>query len=303
MTVHPNMILPVGTKIVVLENIQQGADISLYEGMVGVIQKSPLDNTYQYVVRFPDGAEFALKRRQFAVQKQFRREGMEREQDETNLYDYVIYRCIVGSRAYGLDSEDSDIDRRGIYLPPASLHWSLFGVPEQLERGEEAYWEIQKFIALALKGNPNILECLHTPLIEHSTPLAQELLGQRQIFVSKILYQTYNGYVLSQFKKMKKHLENYGSIRWKHAMHLIRLLISGISALETGTILVEVGEHRESLLKIRREEISWDDVEKWRLDLHKQFDEAYRKSKLPERPDYEAANAFLLKARRSMVED
>jgi uncharacterized protein len=303
MTLSPNMILPVGTKIVVLENIQHGADISLYEGMVGVIQKSPLDNTHQYVIRFPDGAEFALKRKQFAVQKQYRREGMERDSDEEDLYQYVIYRCIVGSRAYGLDSEESDIDLRGIYLPPASLHWSLFGVPEQLERGEEAYWEMQKFIALALKGNPNILECLHTPLVEYASPIAQELLEQRQIFVSKLLYQTYNGYVLSQFKKMKKHLENYGSIRWKHAMHLIRLLISGISALETGTIMVQVGEHRDELLKIRREEISWDVVEEWRLALHKQFDEAYRKTKLPERPDYDAANAFLIRARRKMAED
>jgi uncharacterized protein len=303
MTVHPNMILPVGTKIVVLENIQHGDDISLYEGMVGVVQKAPLDNSHQYVVRFPDGGEFALKRRQFAVQKQYRREGMERVLDEHELYDYVIYRCVVGSRAYGLDSEESDIDRRGIYLPPASLHWSLFGVPEQLERGEEAYWELQKFLALALKGNPNILECLHTPLVEYAAPIAQELIAQRQIFMSKLLYQTYNGYVLSQFKKMKKHLEHYGSIRWKHAMHLIRLLISGISALETGTILVEVGENRDALLRIRREEISWDEVEIWRLALHKQFDEAYRKSSLPERPDYEAANAFLIHARQTMVEE
>jgi uncharacterized protein len=303
MTINPNMILPVGTKIVVLENIQHGDDISLYEGMVGVVQKAPLDNTHQYVVRFPDGGEFALKRRQFAVQKQYHREGMERVLDEHDLYEYVIYRCIVGSRAFGLDSQESDIDRRGIYLPPAALQWSLFGVPEQLERGEEAYWELQKFLALALKGNPNILECLHTPLVEYAAPIAEELIAQRQIFMSKLLYQTYNGYVLSQFKKMKKHLEHYGSIRWKHAMHLIRLLISGISALETGTILVEVGEHRDELLKIRREEISWEEVELWRLALHKQFDEAYRKTSLPDRPDYEAANAFLIHARHTMVEE
>ena len=45
----------------------------------------------------------------------------------------------------------SDIDRRGIYLPPADLHWSLYGVPEQLENDDtqEAYWEVQKFLVLA----------------------------------------------------------------------------------------------------------------------------------------------------------
>ncbi|MEZ4727824.1 MAG: nucleotidyltransferase domain-containing protein [Caldilineaceae bacterium] len=40
---------------------------------------------------------------------------------------------MVGSRAYGLAHEESDTDRRGVYLPPADLHWSLYGVPEQLE--------------------------------------------------------------------------------------------------------------------------------------------------------------------------
>jgi hypothetical protein len=40
---------------------------------------------------------------------------------------------VVGSRAYGLDDAASDTDRRGIYLPPAELHWSLGEVPEQLE--------------------------------------------------------------------------------------------------------------------------------------------------------------------------
>ncbi len=33
-----------------------------------------------------------------------------------DLYEHVIYRCVIGSRAYGLDEDGSDIDRRGIYL-------------------------------------------------------------------------------------------------------------------------------------------------------------------------------------------
>lgn len=301
MPINPNMILPIGTKIVVLQDISRKDGAILKEGAVGVIHESPLDNTHYYLTRFPDGNEYRLKRRQFAVQKQYRREGMERILDEHELYKYVIYRCIIGSRAYGLDTENSDTDRRGIYLPPAELHWSLYGVPEQLETGENAYWELQKFIKLALKANPNILECLYTPLVEYATPIAEELLEQRQIFMSKLLYQTYNGYVISQFKKMRKHLENHGAIRWKHAMHLIRLLMSGISALETNTIMVEVGENRDKLLAIRNEEFSFEQIDKWRLDLHKQFEAVYETTTLPERPDYEAANAFLIKARLSMV--
>ena len=56
------------------------------------------------------------------------------------------------------------MDRRGFYLPPAELQWSLAGVPEQLETDqEEVYWEVEKFIRLALKANPNVLECLYSP--------------------------------------------------------------------------------------------------------------------------------------------
>ena len=97
----------------------------------------------------------------------------------TEIWSRVILRCVVGSRAYGLEREGSDTDRRGVYLPPAALHWSLAGAPPQLqnEATQEVYWELQKFIALALKANPNVLECLYTPLVETATPLGEELLA------------------------------------------------------------------------------------------------------------------------------
>jgi serine/threonine protein kinase len=117
----------------------------------------------------------------------------------------VIYRCVVGSRAFGLAGDGSDTDRRGIYLPPADLQWSRYGARELLknEATQECYWELQKFLILSLKATPNILECLYTPLVETATPIAQELLATREFFLSKLVYQTYNGYVMSQFKKLE----------------------------------------------------------------------------------------------------
>jgi len=192
------------------------------------------------------------------------------------------------------------VDRRGIYLPPADQHWSLYGVPEQLENHDtqEAYWELQKFLVLALKSNPNVLECLYTPLVETATSLAEELLSFKSIFLSKIVYQTYNGYVMSQFKKMQADLRNKGEVKWKHVMHLIRLLLSGIGVLRDGVVPVKVETHRERLLAIRRGQVPWDDVEHWRLDLHREFNSAFETTRLPDRPDYERANAYLVSARR-----
>lgn len=176
-------------------------------------------------------------------------------------------------------------------------------MPEQIENNDtqEAYWELQKFLVLALKANPNILECLHTPLVEHTTPLAEELVAHRKVFLSKLIYQTYNGYVMSQFKKLEQDLRARGEIKWKHAMHLIRLLLSGVSALREGDLRLRLDGHRAALLQIKRGEQPWPEVNAWRLRLHKQFDEAFASTQLPERPDYTWANEFLLKARREMV--
>jgi hypothetical protein len=306
-SVDPNFILPVGTQVVALADVRGSDGKPVHpRGAVGVITKSPADHLHSYRVRFPDGFEAPMKRQDLAILSHYKHNALGADLEPLanfNLYDCVIYRCVTGSRAYGLDHLESDTDRRGIYLPPAELHWSLYGIPEQLENPdtEEVYWEIGKFLTMALKANPNVLECLYTPIVEHATPIAQEMLAMRKSFLSTMVYQTYNGYVMSQFKKLQADLRNKGAVKWKHVMHLIRLLISGITVLREGHVPVRVEEHRERLLAIKRGEIPFEEVEAWRIKLHEEFDKAAQNSPLPERPDYAAANALLLKARRSMV--
>jgi predicted nucleotidyltransferase len=302
-----HLILPAGTQVVTRIEIKDPAGhILAPRGAVGEIVKAPDDGSHSYRVRFANAVEAALRRHEMTIRKQYQREAAQPSEDllaEYDLYDFVIYRCVVGSRAFGLAGDDSDTDRRGIYLPPAELQWSLYGSPEQLENGatQECYWELRKFLILALKANPNILECFYTPLVETATPIALELLAMREIFLSKLVYQTYNGYVLSQFKKLEQDLRSTGAIKWKHAMHLIRLLMSGVTVLKEGFVPVNVGEHRDQLLAIKRGEMKWGEMNTLRLDLHKRFDEAFANTKLPDRPDYECVNAFLIKARRTMT--
>lgn len=293
------MILPVGTQVVALREVRVDGQVVAPGGGVGVVIKSPVDASHAYRVRFPTGIEASLTRGELAVRKEFQREGMDVLSDR-GLDEFVILRVVVGSRAYGLDHAQSDYDHRGVYLPPAELHWSLYGVPEQLENDatQECYWELQKFLVLALKANPNVLEVLYSPAVEHATDLARELLAMRSAFLSKLVYQTYNGYVLSQFRKLQDDLRR-GEIKWKHAMHLIRLLLAGIDVLRTGELPVAVTNHRDALLQIRQGAMPWPELETWRQALHVEFDAAYAATKLPERPDYERVNAFLLKARRT----
>lgn len=302
---HLHDLVPLGTQVVVRTAVKTPEGNLLYRaGAVAVIVEVPASQGSPYRVRFPDGTTAFLKRARFEPRKQLAKSFfaslLAPSQD---LYSCVIYRCIVGSRAYGLATDESDTDRRGIFLPPADRHWSLFGVPEQLERHEsqECYWELEKFLRLALRANPNVLECLYTPLVEYADPIAQELLRMRSAFLTRMVYQTYNGYVLSQFKKLSQDLRSKGRIRWKHAMHLIRLLLSGITILREKEVPVRVTQHREKLLAVRNGRWEWKAVDAWRKQLHKEFDAAFARTTLPEHPDYDRANAFLIKARRSMV--
>jgi predicted nucleotidyltransferase len=304
-----NLIYSPGTQVVVTKPVPGNHGRFAHPtGAVGVIVKSPVDRQHAYRVRFTDGFEAAVQHDNLVLLAEFKQGKINdcgNTLNEHSLFDRVIFRCVIGSRAYGLDGEESDIDRRGIFLPPADLHWSLFSVPEQLENDatQEAYWELQKFLILALKANPNVLECLYSPIVETATPLAQELLGMRADFLSRLVYQTYNGYVMSQFKKMQADIRNQGQVKWKHVMHLIRLLLSGITILREAFVPVQVGEHRDALLAIKTGIMPWNEVEAWRVALHKEFDRAFEETQLPERPDYERVNNYLIKARRLAISE
>lgn len=295
-------IISVGTQVVILkETYHSNHRVAHPAGSVGVILRSPVDRSHTYRVKFNDGFEAAIHHDQLVRLSEFKRDQAVGSVycSRTDLQNRIIYRCVIGSRAYGLEDEQSDTDRRGIFLPTAQMHWSLFGVPEQMENEEtqEAYWEIEKFIVLALKANPNVLECLYSPIIEFATPLAQELVAMRESFLSKLVFQTYSGYVASQFKKMQSDIRNQGRVKWKHVMHLIRLLKSGIDVLNEKKVTVQVGEDRERLLSIKRGEVSFEDVDAWRRRLQLDFEQAFQQTTLPDRPDYELANALLIRAR------
>jgi len=252
-TLQTGIVLPTGTKVV-----------GRIDRRIGVIVHTPASSEHAYRVRFPDGSESSLHRRELTVFRQ-----------------------------------DQAFIPGDAYLPPADLEWSLVGVPEQLENDqEEVYWELEKFLRLALKANPNVLECLYAPMVEYSRPIADELIAMRHIFLSQHTHRTYNAYVLSQFKKLEQDLRNRGEVRWKHVMHLIRLLLSGVSVLRDGLVPLRVDQYRDRLLAIRAGQVSWDEVEAWRLALHRELDSALASTRLPEHPDYQRANEFLIRARR-----
>jgi predicted nucleotidyltransferase len=300
----PKFIISVGTQVVLKASKTLASGDFRKPGTVGVVVESPPHNGEPYVVQFADGQTAQALFQELVL----RRKEVEAELGEVaeDLRGYIIYRCQVGSKAFGLAEEDADDDWRGIYLPPARLAWSLYRLPEQLEittdAHDEVYWELEKFLLLALKANPNVLEALWTPRVLFATPLAEKLRAMRTAFLSQHLFKTYSGYVLSQFRRMSAAVRAGHDFKPKHAMHLVRLLHSGIHALDTGEILVDVSSRREELLAIKRGELPFDEVQRRALELERAFQAAFERTKLPEQPDFARVNAFLIEARRSMVD-
>lgn len=298
-------VIPAGTQVVLrVAKPVRGREETKPAGSVGVVLSCPPNNREPYLVRFADDAtieamfeELSLRRREV--------EDLLGEITE-DLTPFIIYRCRVGSRAFGLANDDSDDDIRGVYLPPARLHWSLRKLPEQLEHtgpgNDEVFWELEKYLLLALKANPNVLETLWTPHVIQIDATAEYLRSIRRAFLSKHVYKTYSGYVLSQFRRMANAFEKTGQYKPKHAMHLLRLLLSGIEALRTHEIRVDVSEMRDDLLQVKSGEYSFDEIRRRALALDEEFQHEFERTTLPDQPDVEMIDAFLVEARRKMVE-
>jgi predicted nucleotidyltransferase len=220
---------------------------------------------------------------------------------ETLVRDHTIYACVMGSRAFGLATDGSDTDRRGVFLAPTPLFWRFEKPPTHVEgpAEEQFSWELERFCELALRANPNILECLHSPLVEYADDTGRELLALRGAFHSRRTHETYAPYALGQRKKLEADVRAHGAPRWKHAMHLLRLLTSSRDLLRTGALNVDVGDLREPLLAVKRGEVPWAEVESWMGRLADEADEAAHRSPLPEEPDRRRVEDFLVRVRRA----
>ena len=122
--------------------------------------------------------------------------------DEVKLQGWLIFECIAGSKAYGLDTVKSDTDIRGVYVVPQELFYSL-GYPEQVSNATNdiVYYELRRFVELLLKNNPNIMEMLAVPdefiLLRHL--VMNEL--KPELFLSKLCEKTFANYAFTQIKK------------------------------------------------------------------------------------------------------
>ncbi|EFG65505.1 nucleotidyltransferase domain-containing protein [Streptomyces sp. SPB074] len=215
--------------------------------------------------------------------------------------DHTVYACVTGSRAQGLATPASDTDLRGIFLVPTPDFWRL-GKPPTHVRGpapEQLSWELERACALALRGDPNVLEALNSPLVLNTGPVGAELLALRDAFLSRTVLDALTRYAHSQGRKLAADLRGHGAPRWKHAMHLLRLLLTARELLRTGAYVVDMGPYREELLAVRRGETTWESWSRRTERLLVGTEAKAAHARLPAGPDVARVEDFLLRVRRA----
>lgn len=132
------------------------------------------------------------------------------------LRERTIFLTRHGSHAYGTNTPTSDLDVKGVAVPPANY---FLGFHQKFEQAESrthegkptdadlVVYDIRKFFNLAADCNPSIIEVLFTDPIDwlHVAPPSGKLLGNRDLFLSRKARHTFSGYAVSQLKRIKTH--------------------------------------------------------------------------------------------------
>ena len=127
----------------------------------------------------------------------------------------LLYEYIRGSQAYGTSlpkdaniNAVSDIDTAGVFIIPKDKFYGLNEFYQDTiadERNDNVWNELGKWFSLIINSNPNVLESLWIPerCILYESEAIKEIKKNRDIFLSKEVYNTFGGYARSQVKKMR----------------------------------------------------------------------------------------------------
>jgi predicted nucleotidyltransferase len=218
----------------------------------------------------------------------------------------VLLSGIVGSTAYGLAHEGSDVDRLGLFAAPTEALHGLHPPKEShvSTAPDRTLHEAAKWCRLALGGNPTVMELVWLPddLYEVRTPLGDELVGIRTTFLSaRRVRDAYLGYATQQFRKLRSRKDGSFSADTrrrtaKHARHLKRLCEQGYELYRTGQLTIRL-EDPETYHRFG-EEVARD--AEAAVPLLRRFEAAFAQTRsvLPEQPDETAADAWLRRVRR-----
>lgn len=122
-----------------------------------------------------------------------------------HLGDKIILLGLGGSHAYGTNVEGSDVDIRGIALNSKEEILSAANFEQVLnEPTDTTIYSIKKIMQLLTNCNPNTIEMLglRPEQYLYVSPIGQELLDNKKMFLSKRAVQSFGGYATAQLRRL-----------------------------------------------------------------------------------------------------
>lgn len=230
----------------------------------------------------------------------------------------------MGSIAYGVSNDSSDVDVYGFCIPPKDVVFPhLAGVipgfgkqskkfdqyqqhhvkdPGSSKEYDLSIYNIVRYFQLCMENNPNMIDSLFTPrrCVLHTTAVGEMVRSKRRMFLHKGCWPKYKGYAYSQLNKMqgqkregkRKELFDKFGFDVKFAYHVVRLLYEAEMIMAECDLDLE--RHREHLKAIRRGDISEEDIRAWASEKESTLERLYESSKLPWGPDEDVIKGLLL---------
>lgn len=217
-----------------------------------------------------------------------------------------ILRVLVGSRAHNLHTEESDYDWRAVYVNPTTEILKLGGTTQQTSwiegKEDDTAWELGKFLLMATKCNPTILEVFQAEALSSVMSDKSGLFGEKlqtlfpHVWNSTDVYNAFRGYGKNQ---QKKFLEEKDTRPHKYAVAYLRTLYNAVQLLSTGTFSLDTSNTPiyETLKKWKNKEYTVGEVmqttHEWEQILKKTYESCERKE-----TNLEPINEFLLAVRK-----
>lgn len=230
----------------------------------------------------------------------------------------TILLSTVGSNAHGLGLPGTeDLDLMGVCLEPPlyviGLHQfeqDVFrskpeGVRSEHGDTDRTVYSARKFCRLALNGNPSIITLLYAEP-DVITEAGQSLLALAPAFSARRAGTAFLGYMTQQRQRLlgergqmnvkRPELVEQHGFDTKYAMHMLRLGYQGVEFLETGKLtLPMLPGPRDFVYATRKGEIGLNEVLTRAGELERRVEELLDTSPLPEQPDYDAVNDWLVR--------
>lgn len=222
----------------------------------------------------------------------------------------ILLSGIVGSTAYGLARQGSDVDRLGIYAAPTR---QFHGLDLPIERRGTVIYkapdftlhEARKVMLLLLRSNPTVTELLWLPddLHETRTPWGEQLLANRdRLLCGPRVVEAYLGYAQQQLGRLHEAAAKPSSDRGraeKYGRHLVRLLEQARQLHTTATLTVRVADPVQCYVSGR--ELADNPAAGQELLAATRRELAAASTPLPPVPDLVWANDWLLRLREDLL--